>query len=67
MISSIFLKVIEYILLPALNKSIFISPHQRGYQQQSSTIVANVLPKETINEYIAEKSSVFSCFIDLSS
>ena len=66
MISSNFFKVIEYILLPVLNKSISISPHQLGYQQQSSTILANVLLKETINEYIAEKSSVFSCFIDLS-
>ena len=36
------------------------------YQQQSSTILANVLLKETINEYIAAKSSVFSCFIALS-
>ena len=67
MISSIFFfKAIEYILLPVLNKSISISPHQLGYQQQSSTILANVLLKETINEYIAAKSSVFSCFIDLS-
>ena len=66
MISSIFFKVIEYIILPVLNKSISISPHQLGYQQQSSTILANVLLKETINEYIAAKSSVFSCFIDLS-
>ena len=64
MISSNFFKVIEYILLPILNKSISISPHQLGYQQQSSTILANVLLKET--EYIAAKSSVFSCFIDLS-
>ena len=58
--------MIEYILLPVLNKSISIGPHQLGYQQQSSTIPANALLKETINEYIAAKSSVFSCFIDLS-
>ena len=66
MILSFFFKLIEYILLPVLNKSISISPHQLGYQQQSSTILANVLLKETINEYIAAKSSVFSWFIDLS-
>ena len=58
--------MIEYVLLPVLNKSISISPHQLGYQQQSSTILANVLLKETINEYIAPKSSIFSYLIDLS-
>ena len=56
------IEVIEYTLLPVLNKSISISPHQLGYQQQSSTILANVLLKETINEYIAAKSSVFFLF-----
>ena len=66
MISSNFFKLIEYILLPVLKNYASLSPYQFGYRQNSSTIVATALLKETINKYVSGGSSVHTCFIDLS-
>ena len=66
MISSNFFKLIEYILLLVLKNYASLSPYQFGYGQNSSTIVATALLKETINEYVSGGSSVHTCFIDLS-
>ena len=66
MISSNFLKLIEYILLPVLKNFTRVSPYQFGYREKASTILASALLKETINAYSAANNSVYSCFIDLS-
>ena len=41
-----------------------LSPYQFGYKQNSSTIVATALLKETINKYVSGGSSAHTCFID---
>ena len=55
-------KLIKYILLPVLNNYASLSPYQFGYRQNSSTIVATALLKETINKYVSGGSSVHTCF-----
>ena len=65
MISSIFLKLIEYILLLAVLKNFTrVSPYQ--FEKASTIISASALLKETSNAYSAANNSVYSCFIYLS-
>lgn len=66
MVSSNIFKVFEYCLLPQLKKYIKLSCHQFGYRQQTSTLMATALLKETVNRYLNENSNVFACFLDLS-
>ena len=52
--------------MPVLKNYASLSPYQFGYRQNSSTIVATALLKETNNKYVSCGSSVHTCFIDLS-
>ena len=65
MISSNFMKVLEYIILPYI-QTIPINPRQCSYGKNTSTMLAIMILKETVKQYIDQGSSVFTCFLDLS-
>ena len=65
MISSNFMKILEYIILPFIRK-IPVNPTQFSYRKNTSTILATLILKETIKLYIDNGNCVFSCFLDLS-
>lgn len=66
MISSNFLKVFDYCMLPRLQRYIDISSNQFGYRDNTSTVIATCLFKEVIGKYISNGSTVYSCFLDMS-
>ena len=63
MISSNFMKILEF--LPFIRK-IPVNPTQFSYRKNTSTILAILILKETIKQYIDNGNCVFSCFLDLS-
>ena len=65
MISSNFMKVLEYIILP-YNQTIPINPRQFSHRKNTSTILTTMISKETVKQYIDQLSSVFTCFLELS-
>ena len=65
MISSNFMKILQYIILPFIRK-IPVNPTQFSYRKNISTILATLILKETIKQYIDNGNCVFSCFLDLS-
>ena len=64
--SSIFLKVIEYIILSKINKYYKTNNRQLGFKKGSSTLTALFLLKETIFYYINKFTPVYAAFLDLS-
>ena len=66
MVSSNIFKLFEYCLLPLIVNNTDISDRQFGYRKQTSTTLATLILKETVNRYITEGSRVYSCFLDLS-
>ena len=65
MISSNFMKILEYIILPFI-RNIPVNPTQLSYRKNTSTILATLILKETNKQYIDNGNCVFSCFLDLS-
>ena len=59
------MKILEYIILPFIRK-IPVNPTQFSYRNNTSTILAILILKETIKQYIDNGNCVFSCFLDLS-
>ena len=43
-----------------------MNPTQFSYRKNTSTILAALILKETIKQYIDNRNCVFSCFLDLS-
>ena len=66
MISTNFMKCLEYLLLPSLIAHSNISPMQYGYRSNTSTTLAVATLKEVLHKYIRRGNSVYSCFLDLS-
>ena len=66
MISSTFLKLFEYCILPYLTERGILSPLQFAYRSSSSTMLATALLKEAIGKYITQGSYVYACFMDMS-
>ena len=66
MISSNIFKVMEYLVLPFLKSKIHMSRHQFGYREYTSTVLAANILKETTYSCIRNKSTVYSCFLDMS-
>ena len=66
MISSMFLKILEYMILPFIIENYEKSISQFGYRKNTSTKIAVTVLKEVINKYLSEGSVVYSCFMDLS-
>ena len=65
MISTIFFKIVEYMMLPFIKK-INLSPYQFAYRGDSSTILANAILREILNSNIDGDSTIYSCLLDLS-
>ena len=66
MISSNFLKVLEYCLLPHIASSVSLSTKQFGFRKHTSTLMAVTVFKETVHYYMSKKSMVYTSFLDLS-
>ena len=66
MISSNFFKLFEYCIYPLFNKSTVLSPMQFGYRNNTSTVLATTVFKETVKKFVTEGSTVYTCFLDLS-
>ena len=64
--SSMFLKVIEYCLLPVLTENLKLSSHQYGFRKETGCLSAIAMVKETIYKYNSENSNVHCVFVDLS-
>ena len=64
--SSMFLKILEYCLLPILSKNLQISNWQFGFRQNTGCLPAIALVKETIFRYNDENTNVHCVMIDLS-
>ena len=65
MISTIFFKIVEYMMLPFIKK-INLRPYQFAYRGDSSTILANSILREILNSNIDGDSTIYSCLLDLS-
>ena len=61
-----FLKIVEYCLLPILTKILKLSNHQFGFRKETGCLSAIALVKETIYKYNSEKSCVHCVMVDLS-
>ena len=64
--SSIFLKMLEYCLLPTLSKKLQITPLQFGFKEGSNCDWAIAMVKETIFRYKKASTNVHCAAIDLS-
>ena len=64
--SSVFLKVLEYCLLPSLKKNLPLNKRQFGFRSGTGCLPAIALVKEIINKYNIENSSVYCAMVDLS-
>ena len=53
-------------MLPFIKSNLSLSPSQFGYRESTSTVLATAVLKETVGKYLAEDSSVYACFLDLS-
>ena len=66
MISNNMFKLMEYCLLPLLQKYTNVSSFQLGYKAHTSTTIAVAIIKEALMKYKYEGSTVYCCFLDLS-
>ena len=66
MVSSNFLKVLEYCLMPDISNCVELNSRQFGFRKNTSTLMAIAMLKETVNSYITKGSCVYASFLDLS-
>ena len=66
MISNNMFKLMEYCLLPLLQKYTNVSSSQLGYKARTSTTMAIAIIKEALMKYKFEGSTVYCCFLELS-
>ena len=64
--SSMFLKMLEYCLLPTRSQKFKITPLQSGFREGSNCDSAIAMVKETILRYIKTSTNVHCAAIDLS-
>ena len=64
--SSNFLKVLEYLLLPHLEKNLKIEQRQFTYRNATGCLDAITLLKETVAHYNREHTDVYCAMVDLS-
>ena len=64
--SSIFLKVIEYIFLPYLEKHLLIHENHFAYRPAPGCIDAITILKDTVMLYYSQSSDVYCAMVDLS-
>ena len=66
MMSSVMFKLLGYCMFPVIKENTNLSTCQFGYREQTSTMLAVALLKETIRKYIDESRSVYARFSDMS-
>ena len=66
MSSSVFLKILEYMLLPIMTKFLKPNDRQMGYTEGGSCTATVALAKETIMYYNRGHSDVHAAFVDMS-
>jgi len=66
MISSNLYKLLEYCLLPMMERYVSLSPYQYGYRPNTSTLLATAVFKEVLHKYNDANSIVYACFLDMS-
>ena len=64
--SGMFLKTLEYCLLPELQQKLKLSSHQFGFRQHTGCLPAVALVKETLFKYNSENSNVYCATVDFS-
>ena len=64
--SSMFLKTLEYCILPVLTKTLDINNRQFGFRANTGCLPAVALVKEVISKYNNENTSVHCAMLDLS-
>ena len=64
-ISSLLLKILDWVILILFNENLKTCDLQFGFQEESSTTMCSWLVSEVISYYMRNKSSVFSCLLDL--
>ena len=64
-ISSVFLKLFEYILLSKIEPFFKLNDRQHGFRKNHSTSTACLTLKETVMYYLNANSTVYACFVDI--
>ena len=65
MISCNFFKLVEYLILPYIKK-VSLNPYQFAYRNNSSTILANSILRETLKSNLDGDSCIYGCLLELS-
>ena len=65
MISCNFFKFVEYLILPYIKK-VSLNPYQFEYRNDSSTILAYRILRETLKSNLDSDSCIYGCLLDLS-
>ena len=65
MISSNFLKLLEYCLLSKFDKYLNLNSRQFGFRKNTSCLMATTILKETVAHYTNNGSNVYCTFVDL--
>ena len=64
MSSSVTFKLLEYCLLPVLNKHIDLNKRQFGFRKDASCFSTVTIFKEIVHSYKSEKSNVYCCMVN---
>ena len=65
-ISSLFLKIIDWLIILLFGKTLGLDDLQFSYQQNSSTTMCSWLLVETVSYFLRNSTEVFSCMTDMS-
>ena len=63
-ISSLFLKVFDWIILSLFSNELTCDDNQFGFQPKSSTVMCTWTVMEVVNWFLNNGSSVYACFLD---
>jgi hypothetical protein len=63
-ISSLFLKVFDWIILILFSNELVCDENQFGFQPKSSTVMCTWTVMEVVNWFLNNGSSVYACFLD---
>ena len=64
-ISSIIMKLIDYVIIELQPHAFSTSAHQFGFQAKSSTTLCSWAVNETVNYFTSRGSTIYACFLDL--
>ena len=64
-LSSIILKIVDWVILLLFGKSLGVDELQFSYQKDCSTTMCTWLVLETVDYFLRNNSEIFSCFLDM--